>query len=425
MFYNPEKYWLRAYDNIYDEGAEGNSCGLFINDTWYKPGKIILQKDKIDLGVYQDLMPLFTKATKDETITIDMVDDDGNSNRPVVNYYLDLERERIKKSDSKSTWEKYITQSPKTPKEAFLRTSGNLFPTVELSRWLGELETDKRARNLSMIGDLYWEGSTVKWKPNPNLNPITRFPIKNGDNSEGCVVIYEHPFRNEQGEIPYGLYIGGTDPYDHDKSGTTSLGSTFIYKTFQKFDKTYQIVVAKYTARPALANIYNDTLIKLLTYYNAKTLYENNLKGLKIYFEQKKTLHLLKEQPRILKDIVKDSQVLRGYGCNMNEAIKRQIEIYIRDWLLTKKADTGEGEVERYNYHSIYSIPLLQELIAYDSKQGNFDRVISFGLCILHENENYQVNLSATKEKKHKDAFWNQNSNFHKINMSGRLNAFG
>ena len=201
------------------------------------------------------------------------------------------------------------------------------------------------------------------------------------------------------------------------------MGSTFIYKTFQKFDKTYQIVVAEYTARPSLANMYNDNLIKLLTYYNAKTLYENNLKGLKIYFEQKKCLHLLKEQPKILKDIVKDSQVQRGYGIHMNETIKRQCEIYVRDWLLTPKCDEEGKETGRLNLHNIYSIPLLQELIAYDSKNGNFDRFISFALCILHENENYHININNTKEKKHSNAFWNQTST-GKINMSGRHNCF-
>ena len=820
MFYNPEKYWLRAYNNEYDEGCDGNSCGLFIDDRFYKPGKVALKKDTIDFEVYPELMGYFKTDKKDESVTVEMVDEEGNSNRDVANYYLDIERENIKKSDSKSTWEKYITQSPKTPKEAFLKTGGNLFPTVELSKWLGVLETDKTFRNLAMLGDLYWEGQNVKWRPNPSLKPINKFPLKDGDASEGCIVIYEHPYKDENGEIPYGLYIAGclppgekvmttnglknienvtsneelydvegnitkidaftryyvenekiynlkvcntyrttkftkehpilasvpkikynskkkqkdghtqsskefnfdfieckdltknhwvkipniykkeyqidttlwknngridriinnpllekdfwwfiglflgdgwtdknhkiniafdlkneisiirckklikelfkrnyyarikngsleismcftelkefidihfekgaenkripewvkymnpifktelisgylssdgcvvknknlyttefvsinlellesiqdmlfslniisgisllrdikttkiqgklvnqkkayhlrlnnfdtiqlyklvsdneklqkipkkyinsfnktrnnkdcllvdggkficmritdiensiysgmvysfktksstfmchhlpthnTDPYAQDTANSSvSLGSTFIYKTFQKFDKTYQIIVAEYTARPELENIYNDNLIKLLTYYNAKTLYENNIKGLKIYFEQKKCLHLLKEQPKILKDIVKDSTTQRGYGIHMSEPIKRQCEIYIRDWLLTKKCDSDGVETEQLNLHSIYSIPLLQELIAYDSKQGNFDRVISFALCILHENENYHVRVDSAKEKKFKEAFWNQKSTG--INNRGRLSAF-
>jgi hypothetical protein len=164
-----------------------------------------------------------------------------------------------------------------------------------------------------------------------------------------------------------------------------------------------------------------NVLNELITYYNAKCLYENNLKGFKIYLEQKKSLHLLKEQPGIIKDIVKSSTTNRGYGIHMSEPIKRQAEIYLRDWLLTKKADT-EGENTKYNLHSIYSIPLLQELIAYTVK-GNYDRVIAFMLCILHEHENF--NITVKKEVTHrKFAGTILDRNLFQNKKSSRLNSF-
>lgn len=378
MFYNPEKYWLRAYNNIWDDGADGTPAGLFIDDMWYKPGEVIMED-----------------GTK-----VEMVDAEGNSNRKAAEYYLDRERDIIRKSDSRRTWEKYITQSPKTPREAFLRVSGNLFPTVELNEWLGVIETDNRAKHSSFIGDLYWEEGTdkVKWTPNADRKPITKFPLKDGEDMEGCVEIWEHPYKDETGNIPFGLYIAGTDPYDQDTSGTTSLGSTIIYKTFQNFDDTYNMPVAEYTGRPERAEDYYENVRKLLTYYNAQSLYENNLTGLKTYFQQKKSLGLLKEQPGIIKNIVKDSKVHRGYGIHMSEQIKRQAEIYVRDWLLEKRADGSNGE-SKLNLHSIYSIPLLKELIAY-TKDGNFDRVIAFMLCMLHSQENYNIQADAVSESK-------------------------
>ena len=398
MFYNPSTYWLRSYENVWDEGGYGTSCGLFIDDMWYKPGKVLipsyLEKE------YQMVAPPLEEVNKyqekhpEDMIIIDAVDAEGNSHRCAAE--IALERERASKKDgaTKRSWEKYITRYPKTPKEAFLRTSGNVFPTVELNAWLGELEINKKAQAAGMTGDLYWQGDEVKWTPNMELYPVEKFPHKPDEDNSGCVVIWEHPYRNENGEIPYGMYIGGTDPYDQDKSTTSSLGSTFIYKTFTQFDQTYNMIVAEYTGRPDLASTNYEITRKLLEYYNAKTLYENQVKGLKIHFEQKKCLYLLKEQPSIIADLVKNSKVQRGYGIHMTAGIKTQSEIYLRDWLLEPRGEKEDG-TKLMNLHTIYSVPLLQELIAYDSKHGNFDRVISFMVTILHSHENHKIKVDA------------------------------
>ena len=241
-----------------------------------------------------------------------------------------------------------------------------------------------------MVGSLYNLHGETKWAPDPSLYPVEKFPHKGDDDNTGCVVIWEHPWKNEEGEIPFGMYIGGTDPYDQDNSTTMSLGSTFIYKTFTKFDQTYNIPVAEYTGRPERSDQYYENLRMLLEYYNAQTLYENQLKGLKIYFQQKKCMHLLKEQPTILSDIIKNSKVARGHGIHMTSGIKTQCEIYLRDWLLEKRGEDKDGN-QILNLHTIYSIPLIQELIAYDTKHGNFDRAIAFMCTIMHSHENHRV----------------------------------
>ncbi len=60
---------------------------------------------------------------------------------------------------------------------------------------------------------------------------------------------------------------------------------------------------------------------------------------------------------------------------------------------------------DKLNLHSILSIPLLKELIAYD-KDGNFDRAIAFMLCILHSHENYNIDLEAQFDYGMGDKFW-------------------
>lgn len=186
------------------------------------------------------------------------------------------------------------------------------------------------------------------------------------------------------------------DPYDMDKSGTNSLGSFYIYKRFLRAGSTHDIIVAEYTGRPKSADEFYENCRRLCIYYNAKVLYENQLKGFKGYFEQKNCLHYLWEQPQIIKDIVKNSKVQRGYGIHMNRGsngssgIKDTCELYLKDWLYTElKTDNGEF---KFNFHNIKSIALLKELIAYDI-EGNYDRCIALMLCILQTKELHKLHI--------------------------------
>jgi hypothetical protein len=127
-------------------------------------------------------------------------------------------------------------------------------------------------------------------------------------------------------------------------------------------------------------------------------LYENQLKGFKNYFAAKNSLHYLWEQPdHMIKDIIKDSKVQRGYGCHMNRGsggssgIKDMCELYLKDWLYTEREDIDGKKI--FNFHTIKSIGLLKELIAYDV-EGNFDRVIAFMLCILQTKELHKIHVS-------------------------------
>lgn len=186
------------------------------------------------------------------------------------------------------------------------------------------------------------------------------------------------------------------DPYDQDKSESGSLGSFMIYKRFYQAGKTHDILVAEYTGRPEKADQFYENCRKLCIYYNARCLYENQLVGLKVYFEMKNSLYLLFESPGIIKDIVKDSRVQRGYGIHMNRGsngangIKDQCEIYLKQWLYEENTDINGTKF--LNFHTIKSIPLLKELIAYD-REINTDRVIAFMLCILQTKELHRIHV--------------------------------
>ena len=262
-----------------------------------------------------------------------------------------------------------------TPAEACLEFNGNIFPKKELQEHLARIRTNKALQNHKQVGDLVFdENGQIKWIPK-KTGDITHYPLNKDDDPTGSIVIWEHPMK----DAPVGLYILGVDPYDHDQSGTNSLGSTFVYKRFQGFESYYDIIVAEYTGRPASAEEYYENLRKLAIYYNGRIMYENERKGLFPYFTAKHCDYLLADQPDIISDVVGNSKVQRKKGCHMNKQIKQWGEGLIKDWL------NEEQSPGKKNLYNILSEPLLQELIAYNDT-GNFDRCLTKGTLVTTIN---------------------------------------
>lgn len=184
------------------------------------------------------------------------------------------------------------------------------------------------------------------------------------------------------------------DPYDHDQSGTNSLGSCFIYKRIQNLESYSDIIVAEYTGRPNSADDFYENVRKLLLYYNARMMYENQNKGIFVYFANKHCDYLLADQPDIINDIVGGSKVQRKKGCHMNKQIKAWGEGLIKDWLNDINAN---GKKNLYN---ILSEPLLEELIAYNDII-NTDRVMSLMQIMIYREQLYNV-VVKEKEKENK-----------------------
>ena len=339
MFYNPRAYGLRAYKNVWDDNAVGE-CGWFVADEWYKSPYI---------------------------------DKEGNSARIIARQANLNRREIVKKSGTKRALDKETTQFPNTPAEAFLRVTGNRFPSADMLARLSKLEADTRISDADFIGELIIdEDGKIEWKLNPKLTPIKTFPLKGDEDTEGCVVIFEHPQTDELEEITHNRYLVGVDPYSQDKSTTESLGSALVY------DRLTKRIVAEYTARPETSNEYYEIVRRLILYYNGICLYENQVPGLFQYLEGKNQAYLLMDQPDYIKDIIKDSRVERGKGMHMTQGLKEHGEDLINAWL----REPYDTEPDILNLHKIRSIPLLKELIGYNP-EGNFDRVISL-TCIMY-----------------------------------------
>lgn len=374
MFYNPDGYNCLGFDNIWDETATTNKCGFFVPQ--YTNLDI---RDKEGKRIYMD--------------------EDGNTFRKKSLEHILAERQIvISNATSNAAVDRYVAERPITPAEAMLEFNGNIFPKKELQEQLSLLRTNKKLQNYKQVGDLIQQpDGTIKWVIK-KTGDITHYPLRTkrdettgaliGDDPTGSIVIWEHPNK----DASPGLYIAGIDSYDYDESSTTSLGSCFIYKRVQSIEQYSDIIVAEYTGRPKSAEEFYENVRKLLLYYNARAMYENQNKGIFVYFTNKHCDYLLADQPDIINDIVSNSKVNRKKGCHMNKQIKQWGWGLIKDWLNDINADGKK------NVYNIMSEPLLEELIAANDVV-NVDRVMALTQVMIYREQLYNVKVKEVKKE--------------------------
>ena len=365
LFYKPNANNVLAFPNIWDDGRENTECGFFV-------------------PAYSNL-----ESFDDDGNQVYM-DKDGNSYKEKAIQNLIDQRNKIKDGGaSQQSIDRFISERPIKPAEAVLELGKNIFPRKLLMDQLTRIRTNKKLQSMKHIVDLEWDGNgQVKATEKPS-GDITNYPLKKGDKPHGSVVIWEYPVKDP----PLGLYIGGCDPYDHDDSFTNSLGSTFIFKRVRAGEAWTDVIVAEYSGRPDTAEEYYENVRKLLTFYNARLLFENERKGIYPYFTNKHCDYLLADQPdKIISEVFKDSKVQRRKGCHMTKQIRAYGEGLILEWLLDE-FEEGHPNVER-----VYSEPLIEELIENDGVR-NVDRVIALCMVMIYREELYQVKVLSAKEQ--------------------------
>lgn len=365
LFYKPNANNVLAFPNIWDDGRENTECGFFV-------------------PAYSNL-----ESFDDDGNQVYM-DKDGNSYKEKAIQNLIDQRNKIKDGGaSQQSIDRFISERPIKPAEAVLELGKNIFPRKLLMDQLTRIRTNKKLQSMKHIVDLEWDGNgQVKAIEKPS-GDITNYPLKKGDKPHGSVVVWEYPVKDP----PLGLYIGGCDPYDHDDSFTNSLGSTFIFKRVRAGEAWTDVIVAEYSGRPDTAEEYYENVRKLLTFYNARLLFENERKGIYPYFTNKHCDYLLADQPdKIISEVFKDSKVQRRKGCHMTKQIRAYGEGLILEWLLDE-FEEGHPNVER-----VYSEPLIEELIENDGVR-NVDRVIALCMVMIYREELYQVKVSSAKEQ--------------------------
>ena len=385
MFYSPTGYNLQELPNVFDkEGQGGLQCAMFY-------------------AAYLNY---------DDSC----MDKDGNSDitKALLNICNDRYKVKYGSSDI-NTITRRISQYPITPQEAIVRSQGNVFPVTELNERINQIDHNPNEYDDVYTGELVVKGTKVEFVPTIDL-PIRDFPTK--DNKvKGALEIFEMPQKDAGGEVPSERYIISLDPFDNDEADTMSLGSIFV------MDLWTDRIVAEYTGRPMMADDLYELTRKMCLFYNAKCMYENNIKGTFSYFSAHNASYLLATTPEYLKDRQLITSI--GYG-NKACGIRATVPIIkygfrlIRDWLLKpvtrieKDSDGKEVEVTIPNLYTIRNRALLKELILWNPN-GNYDRIMSLVQLLLYRQEKivmYQGDMSKAKRKPtgiEADSYWDKN----------------
>ena len=365
LFYKPEAFNCLAFPNIWDDGQEQTKCGFFV-PSWSN-------MESTDENGKQRFMDKYGNSLKEKAIE-----------------ELIAQRNKVKDGGaSQTSIDRFISERPLKPQEAVLELGKNIFPRQLLMNQLTRIRTNEKLRNMKHVVDLAWDGEGQVKATEKKSGDITTYHLKKDDKPHGSIVIWEYPIKDP----PFGLYIGGCDPYDHDESFTNSLGSTFIFKRVKAGEAWNDVIVAEYSGRPDTAEEYYENVRKLLIFYNARLLFENERKGIYPYFTNKHCDYLLADQPdKIISEVFKDSKVQRRKGCHMTKSIRAYGEGLILEWLMDE-FEPGHPNIER-----IYSEPLIEELIENDGIK-NVDRVIALCMTMMYREELYQVKVAKSKEE--------------------------
>ena len=354
IMYNPVGYKTYGLKNVYDKEGQGRPTF-----TYFFPAYINRS------GCY---------------------DEQGNSDVTKALLEILVNRYNVKyNSTDINTITKCIAEIPITPQEAILRTRGNIFPVADLTQRLAEIDNDPHTFDDVYVGDLTQEkDGTVSFKLTGD-QPIRDFPLKDNKVS-GALEIFKMPEKDAQGKVFPQRYIIGHDPVDNDEADTMSLSSTFV------LDLWTDTIVAEYTGRHQFADDNFEMLRKLCIFYNAKALFEGNIKGCFSYFSRMNCLYMLADTPEYLKDkdIIKNIGIgNNSKGVKATKPVNDYANRLIRDWLLKpvtiQSSEDGE-EATVFNLTRIRNRALIKELMLYNP-DINVDRIRALGLLMLYREQ--------------------------------------
>jgi len=363
LMFDVDNFNFLTYNNAKDDKRVH---GLFISAKYRMEAK-----NESTLGAFLD------EPKKSDLHNVKMLVSDEEKAIKITNDNL----ERLKKAGDRVAYLKEKMYYPQEVDDIFLNEDTNIFDIESAKRQKFRLLQQERTGTPVI---LIHDGEKIAHEFTDKL-PITNFPIKNSDQKDAPVIIYEFPIENP----PYGLYVAGVDPYRQGQSAySSSLGAVYVYKRMHDLtgEKYQDMFVASYCARPDNKEQWNEQARYLIKYYNARTLCENDDISFIEYMKSKGDAHLLERQPEWLKEIVPNTTVKRDYGIHRSsqkiiDYLHTCMKKYMDEKVHVEKDEHGSVIREVLGVNRIFDPVLLEEIIQYND-QGNFDRIIAAELAI-------------------------------------------
>lgn len=388
MFFKPTGYGILEFDDVWEHRGK---IGWFVPAT----------KARNEFKYPQSLSKYLGISHPD----LDNIEILVSDEEKCLKEFIEPERAKAAKTGNPAAVLKIKAYFPIKPSECFLVLSSNPFDTEAAEKQLFKIKN---------LGG--YSGVPVELKEDENGKvyhvstdryPITEFPLRE-QSPDGCIMIYEFPINNP----PWLLYVGGIDPYKQDRAKySDSLGTVVIFKRLHNItdEKFQDMIVATYTGRPGNKVEWYENARKLLKFYNASALCENDDMGFIDYMlYAKQEGHYLADQPSFIKEIHPNTTVNRTKGIHATEKIRHflngKLESYQREVLFERKDDDGNIAEEITGTTRILDPMLLEEMIKYNNK-GNFDRVVAASLAITYARS-LDPTIKIEAEDPYMEAYW-------------------
>lgn len=375
IFTTPEAYDMLAFNNIWEEGMEGTTCGYFVPC----------------IKTYQGFM-----------------DEDGNINEQQALVYDDTERAKKKLLRDPKELDRRIAEFPRDPSEALQRLSKNIFPVAEISQWLKQLIINPELSSDVLNGILYPnKDGIIEFSPQADARPIPKYPHDQESDHDrqdlsGCTTIYERPKTDLKGRVHEGLYSVVVDPYYRDQAeDLTSLWCAYVIKHKTQDDPYGDTIVASRIGRTtSLSTLYRDTYY-LSEFYDCRIQSEiaGGGQGLFDWLKSHHKLHKAEFEPTQFNTKEQGANERnRNYFMNISTDNKILGLTYLADWLMKPRGINISGRII-YNLHMIKDIPFLQELIKYNGVR-NADRISAMIIAMFTFKEAIITQTSQASQSK-------------------------
>lgn len=340
-----------------------------------------------------NLKPLFISAAKVYAGFFDM----STGTSDVKGATVDIERraEEKKKGNMLENYYAFLQEMPLNPEQAFIRTGKTPFDLAKINQQISNINTNSNYQ-IVQRGRLEWQkddngkfvfGSKPIWviddgsydedHPDKDLFPfeITEHPLEGYRNAHVAAVDPYH-IDDEFEEVK-------TSQKKKTDVAEKSKGSMCVYRKFVDTNTVGECPVAFYTDRPYSKEEFYENCLKLALYYDSQILVEYNDDSFLKYFTTNKMTRLLKERPTSADSPW--SKATNKYGIHMKTYQKKMLVELIDEYV-------------KKHWEDIYFLKLLNELVDFGTK--NTDRVMAFGMALIHDADSYRKVINEKEEDK-------------------------